>query len=35
MSIEVNNISKSYGVQKALDHISFTVQKGEIVGFLG
>jgi ABC-2 type transport system ATP-binding protein len=35
MSIEVNNISKSYGVQKALDNISFTVQKGEIVGFLG
>ena len=35
MSIEVNNISKSYGVQKALDNVSFTVQKGEIVGFLG
>jgi ABC-2 type transport system ATP-binding protein len=35
MSIEVNNISKSYGVQKALDNISFAVQKGEIVGFLG
>ena len=35
MSIEVNNISKSYGAQKALDNISFAVQKGEIVGFLG
>jgi ABC-2 type transport system ATP-binding protein len=35
MSIEVNNISKSYGTQKALDNISFTVKKGEIVGFLG
>lgn len=35
MSIEVNNISKSYDAQKALDNISFTVQKGEIVGFLG
>jgi ABC-2 type transport system ATP-binding protein len=35
MSIEANNISKSYGVQKALDNISFAVQKGEIVGFLG
>jgi ABC-2 type transport system ATP-binding protein len=35
MSIEVNNISKSYGVQKALDNISFAVKKGEIVGFLG
>ena len=35
MSIEVNNISKSYGTQKALDSISFSVKKGEIVGFLG
>lgn len=35
MSIEVQNISKSYGTQKALDNISFSVKKGEIVGFLG
>ncbi len=35
MSIEVNNISKSYGAQKALDNISFSVKKGEVVGFLG
>lgn len=35
MSIEVSNISKSYGSQKALDNISFSVKKGEIVGFLG
>jgi ABC-2 type transport system ATP-binding protein len=35
MSIAVNNISKSYGAQKALDNISFSVHKGEIVGFLG
>ena len=35
MSIEVNNISKSYGAQKALDTISFSIKKGEIVGFLG
>ena len=35
MSIEVQNISKSYGTQKALDSISFSVKKGEIVGFLG
>jgi len=35
MSIEVNNISKSYGAQKALDSLSFSVKKGEIVGFLG
>jgi ABC-2 type transport system ATP-binding protein len=35
MSIEVKNISKSYGAQKALDSISFSIKKGEIVGFLG
>ena len=35
MSIEVQNISKTYGSQKALDAVSFTVNKGEIVGFLG
>ncbi len=35
MSIEVSNISKSYGQQKALDNVSFSVKKGEIVGFLG
>lgn len=35
MSIVVKNISKFYGEQKALDSISFSVSKGEIVGFLG
>jgi ABC-2 type transport system ATP-binding protein len=35
VSIEVQNISKSYGAQKALDHVSFSIKKGEIVGFLG
>ncbi len=35
MSIEIQNISKSYGTQKALDAISFSINKGEIVGFLG
>lgn len=35
MSIEVTNLSKSYGTQKALDSITFSVKKGEIVGFLG
>ncbi|MGB5274600.1 MAG: gliding motility-associated ABC transporter ATP-binding subunit GldA [Flavobacteriaceae bacterium] len=35
MSIVVNHISKSFGAQKALDSISFEIQKGEIVGFLG
>ena len=35
MSIAIQNISKSYGTQKALDAISFAINKGEIVGFLG
>nr|WP_315174931.1 gliding motility-associated ABC transporter ATP-binding subunit GldA [uncultured Flavobacterium sp.] len=35
MSIEVTNLSKSYGAQKAIDSITFSVKKGEIVGFLG
>ena len=35
MSIEVTGISKLYGNQKALNTISFKVEKPEIVGFLG
>ena len=35
MSIEVKKISKYYGEQKALDDVSFSIKKGEIVGFLG
>ena len=35
MSIEVKNITKCYGQQKALNNISFKINKGEIVGFLG
>ncbi|MDC7994394.1 gliding motility-associated ABC transporter ATP-binding subunit GldA [Altibacter sp. HG106] len=35
MSLEIQNISKRYGDQLALDSVSFAVQKGEIVGFLG
>ena len=35
MSIEVRELTKIYGEQKAVDAISFTVRKGEIVGFLG
>lgn len=35
MSIEVENISKLYGTQKALNKVSFKVRKPEIVGFLG
>ena len=35
MSIEVDGVSKVYGNQKALNNISFKVDKPEIVGFLG
>ncbi|NHF60924.1 gliding motility-associated ABC transporter ATP-binding subunit GldA [Flavobacteriaceae bacterium TP-CH-4] len=35
MSITVKNITKTFGTQKALDHVSFELAKGEIVGFLG
>jgi len=35
MSIIVNNISKLYGEQKALDDVSFEIKTGEVVGFLG
>src|SRR5438093_2427745 len=35
MSIEVRNLLKMYGEQKAVNNISFKVEKGEIVGFLG
>ena len=35
MSISVKEISKYYGEQKALDKVSFQIEKGEIVGFLG
>jgi ABC-2 type transport system ATP-binding protein len=35
MSIEVKNLLKVYGEQRAVNDISFAVGKGEIVGFLG
>ncbi|WP_372752273.1 gliding motility-associated ABC transporter ATP-binding subunit GldA [Labilibaculum sp.] len=35
MSINVQEVSKLYGKQKALDHLSFEIKQGEIVGFLG
>lgn len=35
MSIELFNVSKIYGSQKAVDEISFAVPNGQIVGFLG
>lgn len=35
MSIKVVDVTKQYGAQKALDKVSFSVNKGEIVGLLG
>ena len=35
MSIEVQNVLKTYGKQKALNKVSFEISSGEIVGFLG
>jgi ABC-type multidrug transport system ATPase subunit len=34
-SVEVDQLSKSYGSVIALDHITFAVDKGEIFGFIG
>lgn len=33
--IEVNNLVKRYGNHTAVDHLSFTIEKGKIYGFLG
>jgi ABC-2 type transport system ATP-binding protein len=35
MSIQVSQITKQYGSQKALDQVSFEIGTGELVGFLG
>ncbi len=35
MDVIVENLTKSFGFQKAIDSVSFTVKKGEILGFLG
>lgn len=35
MSIIVQNITKLYGEQKALNNVSFEIKTGEVVGFLG
>jgi ABC-2 type transport system ATP-binding protein len=35
MSLQIINLTKFYGSQKALNNISFDVKAGEIVGFLG
>ena len=33
--IEVRNLTKAYGDRLAVENISFTVNRGEILGFLG
>jgi len=33
--VEVKNLTKLYGPNKAIDAVSFKVAKGEVVGFLG
>ncbi len=35
MSVKVQNLSKHYGSQKAVDQISFEIPNGQVVGFLG
>lgn len=35
MSINIRNITKIYGEQRAVDNINLTIDKGEIVGLLG
>lgn len=35
MTIQINQISKFYGSQKALNQVSFEIETGELVGFLG
>lgn len=35
MDIVVDKITKKYGVQKAVDNVSFQVKTGEVLGFLG
>lgn len=35
MDISVNNVTKLYGSQRAVDDISFNVKTGEVLGFLG
>lgn len=35
MKVVLSNVSKSYGTQKAVDDLSFSVSAGEVLGFLG
>ncbi|MEX1116326.1 MAG: ATP-binding cassette domain-containing protein, partial [Akkermansiaceae bacterium] len=33
--IEVENLTKQFGTKRAVDNLTFTVKKGEVLGFLG
>ncbi|MBR3230690.1 ABC transporter ATP-binding protein [Candidatus Saccharibacteria bacterium] len=33
--IKIQNVSKKYGDKKALDHVSFEINDGEVFGFIG
>ncbi len=35
MSVQIENLTKIYNQQKALDNVSFEAKKGEVTGFLG
>lgn len=35
MGIQISNLLKKYGTQTALNKVSFTINKGEVVGLLG
>lgn len=35
MSIKISSLTKMYGSQTAVDHISFEARRGEVLGFLG
>lgn len=33
--LEIKNLSKKYGNKQALNNVSFTAEKGEVIGLLG
>ena len=33
--IQVEGLTKDYGLRRAIDNLTFTAEKGEILGFLG
>lgn len=35
LTVEVNDIEKSYGLTKVISHCSFKIYEGEIYGLLG